>query len=94
MTVQIDTEKGNKAIKDNTLGKILTAALGPVKPEAAYFGSLDGLRTGFVVFDLKEPSDIPSVAEPFFQQLGAKLTFTPVMNMEDVQAGVGKYAAG
>ena len=35
MTVQIDTEKGNKAIKDNTLGKILTAALGPVKPEAA-----------------------------------------------------------
>ena len=55
---------------------------------------MDGLRTGFVVFDLKEPSDIPSVAEPFFQQLGAKLTFTPVMNMDDVQAGVGKYAAG
>jgi hypothetical protein len=28
------------------------------------------------------------VAEPFFQALGAKVTFTPVMTFEDVQAGL------
>ncbi len=93
MTVQIDTEKGNKAIKGNTLPAILKSAFDRVKPEAAYFGSEDGMRTGYLVFDLKEPSDIPSIAEPFFQELGAKVTFAPVMNFEDVQAGMQKYGS-
>jgi hypothetical protein len=93
MTVQIDTDKGNKAIKDKTLPTILKSVFDRVKPEAAYFGSEDGLRTGFVVFDLKEPSDIPSIAEPFFQELGAKIAFVPVMNFEDVQAGMQKFGS-
>ena len=93
MKVQMDTEKGNKAITDKTLPVILKSALDRVKPEAAYFGAEDGMRTGFVVFDLKEASDIPSIAEPFFQQLGAKVTFVPVMNFDDVQAGMQKYGS-
>ncbi|MFC1402627.1 MULTISPECIES: DUF3303 family protein [Streptacidiphilus] len=88
MTVQMDTEAGNKAIKDNSLPTIMKSALEGLKPEAVYFGAADGLRTGFFVFDLKDPSDIPSVAEPFFQGLGAKVSFTPVMSFEDVQAGL------
>lgn len=88
MTVQMDTEAGNKAIKDHTLPTIMKSALEGLKPEAVYFGAADGLRTGFIVFDLKDPSDIPSVAEPFFQGLGAKVTFAPVMTFEEVQAGL------
>jgi hypothetical protein len=93
MTVQMDTEKGNKAIKDNALPGILKAAFDRIKPEAAYFGASDGMRTGFLVFDLKEPSDIPAIAEPFFQQLGAKVAFEPVMDFADVQAGMQKYGS-
>jgi hypothetical protein len=88
LTVQMDTEAANKAIKDHSLATIMKSALGDLHPEAAYFGAADGLRTGYIVFDLKDPSDIPSVAEPFFQQLGAKVTFAPVMSFEDVQAGL------
>lgn len=88
LTVQMDTEAANKAIKDHSLPTIMKSALGGLNPEAAYFGAKDGLRTGYIVFDLKDPSDIPSVAEPFFQALGAKVTFTPVMTFEDVQAGL------
>jgi hypothetical protein len=51
------------------------------------------MRTGYIVFDLKEPSDIPSIAEPFFQELGAKIAFTPVMNFDDVQSGLQKYGS-
>ena len=90
MTVQMDTEKANKAIKDQTLPTIMKSALDRVKPEAAYFGALDGMRTGYIVFDLKDPSDIPSVAEPFFQELGAKVAFIPVMDFNDVQSGLQK----
>ncbi|MEY9968444.1 hypothetical protein ABIA33_006528 [Streptacidiphilus sp. MAP12-16] len=90
MTVQMDTEKANKAIKDQALPTIMKSALDRVKPEAAYFGALDGMRTGYIVFDLKDPSDIPSVAEPFFQELGAKVAFIPVMDFNDVQSGLQK----
>ncbi|MGF1426633.1 DUF3303 family protein [Kitasatospora sp. LaBMicrA B282] len=90
LTVQLDTEKANEAIVAKTLADTMKSVFERIKPEAAYFGAVDGLRTGFVVFDLKEPSDIPSIAEPFFQDLGARISFMPVMNFDDVQAGLQK----
>ncbi|MDH6136841.1 hypothetical protein P3T37_006272 [Kitasatospora sp. MAA4] len=93
LTVQMDTEKANKAITANTLAATMKSVFDRIKPEAAYFGAQDGQRTGYIVFDLKEPSDIPTVAEPFFQDLGAKISFIPVMNYDDVQAGLQKFGA-
>ena len=90
LTVQMDTEKANKAITDRTLPDTLKSVFDRIRPEAVYFGSAEGMRTGYVVFDLKDASDIPSVAEPFFQDLGAKVAFMPVMNLEDIQAGLQK----
>jgi hypothetical protein len=90
LTVQMDTEKANGAIADRTLPDTLTSVFDRIRPEAVYFGSQEGMRTGYIVFDLKDASDIPSVAEPFFQDLGAKVAFMPVMNLEDIQAGLRK----
>lgn len=90
LTVQMETEKANEAIANRTLPATLKSVFDRIKPEAVYFGSSEGLRTAYVVFDLKEASDIPSVAEPFFQGLGAKVAFMPVMNLEDIQAGLQK----
>lgn len=94
LTVQLDTEKANKAIKDQSLGTTMKSAIERLKPEAAFFGTQNGERTGFFVFDLSEPSQIPSVAEPFFQELGARITLIPVMNFDDVQAGLQAYGSG
>jgi hypothetical protein len=94
LTVQMDTEKAGQAIANGKLPEIMESAFDRLKPEAAYFGAQDGVRTGYFVFDLKQTSDIPSMAEPFFQELGAKLTITPVMDLSDVQSGLGKYASG
>ena len=93
MTVGLDTEKANQAIAHHTLEKTMEAAIGSLKPESAYFGALRGKRTAYVVFDLADASDIPSVAEPFFQELGAEIDFTPVMSFGDVQLGLEKYNA-
>ena len=93
LTVRMDTEKANKAITDGTLPDTLKSVFDRIKPEAVYFGSSEGMRTGYVVFDLKNASDIPSVAEPFFQNLGAEVAFTPVMNLDDVQTGLRNFAS-
>ena len=65
----------------------MRGVLEALKPEAVYFYPEHGVRTTIVVFDLKAPSDLPSIAEPLFLQ-GATVEFSPVMNLEDLQVGV------
>jgi hypothetical protein len=81
----IPVEAGNATIRDGTLGKTVESILDDLKPEAAYFFPHNGERSGFVVFDLKEPSQIPTIAEPLFIALNAKVEFHPAMNVEDLK---------
>ncbi|WP_031079098.1 hypothetical protein [Streptomyces sp. NRRL S-118] len=90
---QMDTEKANAAIRANRLDEVLGAAMERLQPEAAYFGALDGMRTAFIVFDMEQPSDLPVICEPLFNELNAKITVFPVMNPEDVRTGVGRFLA-
>ena len=88
LTVSIPVAKGNAAITDGSLARVLEAAMGKLKPEAAYFATIAGKRGGFMVFDLTDLSQIPAIAEPFFQELEAEVTFAPVMTAEDLQKGL------
>jgi hypothetical protein len=94
MRVSVPIEAANKAIQDGSMGKILQAQLEKLRPEAVYFHAADDVRTALLFIDLKEASDMPVVADPFFQGLGAHITFTPVMNVPDFQAGLAKLAKG
>ncbi|MCU1378720.1 MAG: hypothetical protein JWN29_1703, partial [Acidimicrobiales bacterium] len=71
MKVKMDTEAGSRGIQDGSLGKLLEETLGRLQAEAAYFGPEDGVRTAFIVFDLEDPSQLPSISEPLFSQLKA-----------------------
>lgn len=90
LKIQMPAAAANAAIKDGRLAKVLSSTLERLKPEAAYFTTMDGDRGGFIVFDLQHPSDIPSICEPFFHDLGAKVELSPVMTSEDVQTGLAK----
>ena len=90
LTVKTDMSASNKAVMDGSLAKLIQSTMERIKPEAAYFCTQDGNRGCFMVFDLKDPSDIPVIAEPLFQGLNAKLEFIPVMNIEDLQKGLGQ----
>lgn len=94
LKAQFPVEAANAAIKDGTLGKTMEQVLGAIKPESAYFLAENGLRTAIAVFDLKDPSDIPVIAEPLFMNLNASVTFTPCMNRDELQAGLGKALGG
>jgi hypothetical protein len=90
MRVKIPTKAGNEAIKNGSLPEIVGKALAGLNAEAAYFTSEDGMRTALIFFDMKESSDIPSAAEPFFMALDAQISFEPVMTADDMRAGIAK----
>jgi hypothetical protein len=86
----MDVTASNKAVMDGSLAKTVQSIMDKFKPEASYFTAVDGCRSCLMVFDLKDPSDIPGIAEPLFQSMNAKITLTPVMNAEDLMKGLEK----
>jgi hypothetical protein len=90
LKVQMPVGAANAAIKDGRLGTLLEKTLERLKPEAAYFSTVNGDRGGYIVFDLQDVSDIPSICEPFFMELGAKCDIAPVMTPDEVRAGLIK----
>ncbi|MGC0416403.1 hypothetical protein [Embleya sp. AB8] len=88
LTARMNTEVANQAIADGTLPKTIQGIVEQLKPEAIYFTALEGGRSCLAVFDMQDSSEMPTCAEPFFS-LGAKVTMQPVMNLEDLQKGLG-----
>ena len=78
-------EAGNAAIKDGSLSKTLGSILDDVKPEAAYFLTSNGKRTALLIVDMKDASQIPALAEPWFLAFKASLEIVPVMVPDDLK---------
>ncbi|HXJ94477.1 MAG TPA: hypothetical protein VMT20_16645 [Terriglobia bacterium] len=94
LRVSIPVEAGNAAAKAGTLGTTVERILADLKPEAAYFFADDsGNRSGSIVFDMKDTSQIPALAEPWFLAFNAKVSFRPVMSPQDLAAGAPGIAA-
>jgi hypothetical protein len=85
LKVTIPVDRGNSAIENGSLPKTIESILNDLKPEAAYFTAIEGKRSGLIVFDLKDTSQIPAVAEPWFIAFGAQVEIQPVMNQEDLK---------
>lgn len=86
LKVSIPTDAGNAAVRNGSLSKTIQGLLDNLKPEAAYFAEEHGQRTGYIFFDMKESSQLPAVAEPWFLALNARLTARPAMNLQDLAA--------
>lgn len=80
----LDTEKANAAAKSGTLGKTIQSIVSELKPEAAYFTDDHGKRTAFVIFDMRDTSQIPAIAEPWFLAFNAHIEFHAVMVPDDL----------
>jgi hypothetical protein len=88
LRVSMPVEAGNAAAKAGTLGPTIERILADLKPEAAYFFADDeGRRCGAIVFDMKDASEIPAIAEPWFLAFNAKVSLRPVMNPQDLAKG-------
>jgi len=87
LKVVIPNEPANTMIRNGTFESTLKKALADLKPEAAYFVATDnGERCGLIVFDMKESSELPRVAETFFLAFNARVTVRPTMTPQDLAA--------
>src|SRR5271156_5745745 len=78
LRVSIPVEAGNAAAKAGILGSTIEGILADLKPEAAYFVADDrGNRSGSIVFDMKDTSQIPAIAERWFLAFNAKVSLRP-----------------
>jgi hypothetical protein len=92
LTIQIPAAKGSAALRDGSMQRTMEEFMNAVHPEAAYFAPDDGLRTAHIVFDMQDPSDMPPLLEPFFSTFEASVDLTPVMNADDLMAGLQRIA--
>ena len=91
LKVSIDAESGSEALEAGEMQQAFGAFSERFNPEAAYFTVEDGMRTALFFFDMKDSSQMPTIAEAFFA-LGADIHLTPVMSADDLKTGLG--AAG
>lgn len=88
----VDTERSNETIRNGKMPDLIKSTLDRVKPEAVYFGAMDGHRTMLMVVDLPDSSKIPPTLDTLFTELNAYIEVTPVMNLEELQKGLSELA--
>jgi hypothetical protein len=84
MLVQMPIEPFNTAVRNGTAGAKMKKIMDDLKPEHAWFSEFHGRRGGTFIVDLKSPSDIPRLAEPWFLNFNAEVEFRVAMTAEDL----------
>jgi hypothetical protein len=92
LKAQLEVEAANLAISDGSIDAIFAKVFGVCRPEATYFLVEQGRRTVYAVFDMTSLDQIPVLAEPLFQGLGATVDFMPVMNQAELGSGLQAWA--
>ena len=85
LNVRMPHEPFNTLVRQGKAGAALGRILDDIKPEAAYFTEQDGKRGAMLIVEVKDPSRVPSLAEPFFLQFNADCSFHIVMSPDDLK---------
>jgi hypothetical protein len=83
-----DVTAANNAFKNGSAPALLEKLMVLTKPEAAYFTADGGTRTIYIFFDMKDPSEMPSIGELMWNGFGGKVEVQPVMNHDELQRGL------
>jgi hypothetical protein len=84
LTVRVPPEEGNAAMKDGRFMPTFQSIVEELQPEAAYLAEIEGARGGYFIINIDDPSQIPSIFEPFYLGLGATVQISPVFTLEDM----------
>jgi hypothetical protein len=82
--IKIPVEEFNVFVRDGSVGQKIERILKETKPEAVYFTEYEGQRGAIMIVDLKDPSQIPALAEPWFLLFHADVEFHIAMTPEDL----------
>jgi len=84
MHVQFPMEPFNTYVKDGSAGQKIKKIMEAIRPEVAYFTEQHGQRGATLAIDMKDSSEIPKFAEPFFLTFNALVEFRVAMTPEDL----------
>jgi hypothetical protein len=84
MKISLPLEPFNSYVKNGSAGAKMGQIMGELHPEAVYFAEMNGRRTGIMIINLNDTSQIPYFAEPWFLLFNAEVQFHPVMSPEDL----------
>ena len=97
----IPVNAGNELVGSGKIGQNFQSLIEDFRPEASYFFPENGQRSGIMVVNMSDSSELAKVAESFWFGLHADISVTPVMNGEDLAKGlsgiesiVKRYANG
>ncbi len=79
---------GNELVGSGKLGQFFKSIMEDLKPEATYFFPENGHRSGLMVVNMTDSSDLAKSLEPFWLGTQANISVTPVMNGEDLAKGL------
>ena len=88
LNVTMPHEPFNSLVRNGTAGSTLEKIMEAIKPEAVYFTEQGGHRGAIIIVNVKNASDIPSIAEPFFLKFNADCKMRIVMSPEDLAQAV------
>lgn len=93
LRAHLDTTAGNAGIKNGALPETMKKLMDKLKPESAYFGLHEGVRSCWIVFDLKDSSMMPALMEDLFMTFNADIEVAPVMDAEGLAKGLAAMAS-
>jgi hypothetical protein len=88
LMVEMDTHASNRASRDGRMGDVINDVVERVRPEAAYFYARGGRRALMLVVDAPDAQSLPSLAEPFWQELDASVDVFPCMKADELIEGL------
>ena len=86
LDVEMPHEPFNTLTREGKAGQVIGRILEDLKPEVVYFTERDGKRGCVLVVDLKDGSDVPRLAEPFFLNFNADCKFRVAMSPEELRS--------
>ncbi len=91
LQVKIPHQEFNAAVRDGSVEGKMKQILEATKPEAVYFTEYDGHRGAIMIINIKDSSEVPKFAEPWFLSFNADVQFHIVMTPEELgRAGLEK----
>ncbi|HLI52547.1 MAG TPA: hypothetical protein VKU87_12185 [Thermomicrobiaceae bacterium] len=82
----IPVETGNRLVaQPEEFFGLIQQILADVRPEAFYFALADGQRNNYFIVDVQDGSELPRIAEPFWQAMNAHVEAIPVMDQADIE---------
>ena len=85
MRVSMPHEPFNTLVREGKADEVMEKILEEIKPIASYYTEMEGFRTQIHIINIKDSSEIPKFAEPFFLTFDADTSFHAVMDGEDLK---------